>query len=391
MRQLLVEGLRSAKGCCDEHLSKHYPMKNLTIRPLGKIFVLLLFIGQTFAGYAQNDSVSTVHVGFIYPLSTNGRHAADYTNRFSLHAIAGLSKAETGFTLSSGANIVRQDASGFQVTGGANVIGKSARGVQLAAAANVIGSNASGAQIAGFANVVKDTADGALIAAFANISGSGTSAQIAGFSNIVLKDGNGFQVAGFLNKAKEVNSQLAGVVNVATKVKGVQFAGLINIADSSDYPIAIFNFIKNGEKSLSLSIDETATGMLTFRSGGRVLYGIAGVGYNLKSNANPLFAAEAGLGAHVPVAGPFRINLEAVSQTLTDFDDGHYFRNGLRILPAFRLGKGLEIFAGPTVNYVSYDRENDFSFVRKFIWRNDGSKDFQGVFVGFNAGLQYVF
>jgi hypothetical protein len=370
---------------------KYMTMKNFAFHKLRTSIIAAFFVLVSIVTFAQHDSTSRIHIGFVYPVSSNGKHAAEYSNWFSLHAIGGLSKSETGFTLSSVFSVIKENAGGTQITGGANIIGQSAKGLQLAGAVNVIGNNASGAQIAGFSNIIKNEAKGVQVAGFMNLAGSGNSAQIAGFTNISARSGNGFQLAGFLNKSQNVHSQISGFANVAKKVTGVQLAGFINIADSSDYPIALFNFIKNGEKSLSLSLDETMTGMVSFRSGGRVLYGITGVGYNFKDNDEPLYGVEAGLGAHIPVAEPFRINLEAVTQTLTDFKGGNYFKNALRILPAYKVGQHFEIFGGPTVNYVSYEREDNYNLIKKFIWKNDGTKDFQGIYVGVNAGVQFVF
>ncbi|ACT96854.1 conserved hypothetical protein [Dyadobacter fermentans DSM 18053] len=371
-------------------------MKNLLFNPFRICFIILLMSGTSLPSIAQSDSSSRIHVGFIYPISSNGKQAASITNRFSLHVIAGLSKAETGASISSIANIVKQDAAGAQIAGAANVIGGSASGTQMAGVANVIGGGAKGAQLAGFGNIIGGEAQGAQIAGVINLSESSGAAQVAGFANITKKHAKGLQLAGFFNRGEEVNAQMAGFANVAKKVKGIQLAGLINIADSSDYPIAIFNFIKNGEKSVALTFDETMTGVVSFRSGGHVLYGIAGIGYNFKDNAKAMYAAEGGLGAHIPLSskalgGRLRLNLEAVSHTLTDFDGGHYNKNSLRVLPALKWGNHFEAFAGPTLNYVSYDREDNYDFIKKYIWKNNSSDDFQGLFVGFNVGVQYVF
>ena len=366
-------------------------MKNLFCPPIKSTIVLAgLLAVLSLRTYAQNDTVSTVHVGFIYPISSNGRQAASYTNYFSLHAIAGLSKNENGAALAGVANVIRHDAKGIQMAGAANVIGRDAKGIQLAGAVNLTGNSSSGIQMAGFSNIVRGEANGAQVAGFMNLTGSGKTIQAAGFTNIARGNIHGLQVAGFLNKAEEVNAQIGGFANVAKKVKGVQLAGFINIADSSDYPIAIFNFIKNGEKSIALTLDESMTGIASFRSGGRVLYGIAGVGYNFKNNSKPLYAVEAGLGAHIALAKSFRLNLEAISHTLSDFKEGSYFKNSVRILPAYKIGKRIEIFAGPTVNYVTYEREDDFSFIKKYVWKNDKSEDFQGIYFGFNTGIQII-
>ncbi|MCF2492489.1 hypothetical protein [Dyadobacter chenhuakuii] len=365
-------------------------MKNLRFCAAKAALLSIFLFGLSLVSFGQHDSTSVVHFGLIYPLSTNGKHAASYTNQFSLHAIAGLSRSETGVAIAGAANMIKQDASGLQMAGAVNLISNNAKGVQIAGGANIIGNNANGIQMAGFSNIVKNEANGAQIAGFMNLAGSSRSVQMAGFANITRNDAKGLQVSGFLNKGKNVNGQVAGFANIAKNVKGIQLAGLINIADTSDYPIAIFNFIKSGEKSIALTVDESMTTIASFRSGGRVLYGIAGIGYNLKDSKHDLYAVEAGLGAHIKLVNNFRLNLEAVSHSLSNFKKAHYFKNSLRIIPAYKIGSKLEIFAGPTINYVSYKRENDYDFVKKYIWKNDSSKDFQGVHLGFNTGIQFI-
>ncbi|MCF2488718.1 hypothetical protein [Dyadobacter sp. CY347] len=365
-------------------------MKNLSFLAAKALFTGIFLFGVSFVSFGQNDTTSVVHVGFIYPLSTNGKNAASYTNRFSLHAIAGLSKSETGVAISGAANLINQDASGLQVAGAVNLISNNAKGIQIAGGANIIGNNADGIQMAGFGNIIKNEAKGAQIAGFMNLAGSSQSVQMAGFANISRNDAKGLQLSGFMNKGKNVNAQVAGFANIAKNVKGIQLAGLVNIADTSDYPIAIFNFIKSGEKSIALTVDESMTTIASFRSGGRVLYGIAGVGYNLKDSKHDLYAVEAGLGAHIKLADHVRLNLEAVSHSLSNFKKAHYFKNSLRIIPAYKIGSKLEIFAGPTINYVNYKRDNDLDLVKKYIWKNDSSKDFQGVHLGFNTGIQFI-
>ncbi|CAG5067896.1 hypothetical protein DYBT9623_00623 [Dyadobacter sp. CECT 9623] len=365
-------------------------MKIQLIISLKSIIVTILLAVFSFNAFAQRDTLSVVHFGLIYPVSSNGQRAASYTNRFSLHAIAGVSANETGAAIAGAANLIKNNASGGQIAGAVNLIGGEARGMQVAGALNMVGKSSSGIQMAGFGNIVKEKAEGAQVAGFMNLSGSAKGLQIAGFTNIAKDSVQGAQVSGFLNKAGTTNTQVAGFMNIAKKVKGIQLAGLVNIADTSDYPIAIFNFIKSGEKSIALTLDESMTSIASFRSGGRVLYGIAGIGYNLKNNPKALYSVEAGLGAHIGIANHFRLNVEAVSHSLSDFEGGHYFKNSLRVLPAYKLGSRFEVFAGPTVNYVTHEREGEFSFVEKYLWKNNKSTDFQGVFLGFNAGIQLI-
>ncbi|WP_229216379.1 hypothetical protein [Dyadobacter sp. 3J3] len=316
-----------------------------------------------------------MHIGLIYPISSNGLNAGEFTNKFSLHAISGISKNETGVAIAGVATVIKENAKGVQISGVANVIGESADGVQ----------------VAGFMNIIRHNAKGLPVAGFLNLSESAGPAQIAGFSNITRESVKGVQIAGFLNKSKDVNSQISGFVNLAKKVKGVQIAGLINIADSSDYPIALLNFIKNGEKSVGITVDETATTIASFRSGGRVLYGILGVGYNFKSGNKSLYGLEAGLGAHIPVAEKLRVNAELANLVLTDFKRGDYFKNTLRILPTFRLAENLEIFAGPSLNFVKYSRDKGDDLISHYLWKQRNTKDFTGLYLGFNVGVQYIF
>ncbi len=177
-------------------------------------------------------------------------------------------------------------------------------------------------------------------------------------------------------------------MNIAKSVKGIQLAGLINIADSSDYPIALLNFVKNGEKSISLTVDETLTGMATFRSGGKVLYGILGLGYNFKDDSKSLYAIESGLGAHIRISERFRVNAEVVNQHLMEFKGDHYAKYHIRLLPAYRMGR-ITMFAGPTFNYVNYTEDKGYGFMNHYIWSKQGKKDFQGIYIGAMGGLQF--
>jgi hypothetical protein len=361
-------------------------MKNLIIS-LALFSSIQFYAGKSFG---QKDSLRPAHIGLVYPISSNGVKAADYTNRFSLHAIAGVSRNETYVGIAGAAQVIKHNASGVQVSGAVNTVGRDAEGVQIAGAVNVIGNNADGVQVAGAVNFIRNHASGSQIAGFANVAGSASAVQIAGFGNIAKSDVRGVQVAGFLNKAGNVNGQIAGFLNVARTVKGVQLAGFLNIADSSDYPIGIFNFIKSGEKSVSLTFDESRTGLVSFRSGGRVLYGIAGIGYNFKDTHRNHYAAEAGLGAHIRLGRSFRINTEAVNLSLTDFKKGTYLKSSLRILPAYRPGSRVEVFAGPTINYVNYSKESGNGLVGRYLWSRLRHGDFQGLYLGCVAGIHIM-
>jgi hypothetical protein len=99
------------------------------------VFALLLLTG--FNLFAQLPG--KIHVGFIYPLSTNGTNAPLDTNNFSIHLIAGVSAAERGLTFAGLSNFIRKDAVGSQFAGFSNHIGGSATGTQFAGFANTYG------------------------------------------------------------------------------------------------------------------------------------------------------------------------------------------------------------------------------------------------------------
>ncbi|MBB5634884.1 hypothetical protein HDE68_000769 [Pedobacter cryoconitis] len=353
--------------------------------------------------YAQNKP-SRTHIGLIYPLSSNGRHAPLDSNTFSFNLLAGVSAAEDGFTLAGLTNIIHHTSKGVQIAGLSNHISQNAEGLRIAGLMNLTGesrglsvagllnksNDMKGAQAAGFMNLAQNST-GFQVAGFLNKS-KNISSQIAGFANIADSVKN-VQVAGFFNKSRNTTSQIAGFMNIAKKVKGVQIAAFMNIADSSDYPIGLINLIKNGEKSIAITVDDNLTTMLTFRSGGRILYGIIGAGYNFK-NDKEVYAFEAGFGAHVYTSQAFRLNLELTAASLSkNFKNGEYFKSSFKILPAFRVNQHLEVFGGPTFNYVNTNTAEGRKLTEKFIskWDNKDNNRLQGIYAGYTAGVQYIF
>lgn len=341
---------------------------------LNRLFLAISLL-SSFRVIAQEEKTSLIHVGLIYPISSHGKLAAEYSNKISIHALAGLSKNETGVAVAGVANLVKENASGVLVGG----------------VANVVGSATDGVQVAGFMNIIRREANGLPIAGFLNLAESAGAAQVAGFANITKESVKGVQIAGFMNSARDANTQIAGFINVAKKVKGVQISGFINIAESSDYPIGFLNLIKNGEKSIALTVDETANTIVSFRSGGRILYGILGVGYNLKSDNKSLYGIEAGMGAHIPVADRFRVNAELATILLSDFKKGDYSKHVARLMPAFSVTRQLEIFAGPSFNFVELSKDKGGDLTDHYLWSDSKKDHFRGLSIGYSAGVQYKF
>lgn len=372
----------------------------------------------TISAFAQDNKKSNVHIGFLYPISSNGIQAKEYSNTFSVHAIGGVSKSEEAFCASGVSNIVMNDVKGFIAAGVVNFIHDSVDGVSAAGFLNYanhhvnglqaggfmnLAGSVKGAQLAGFGNISEKDVKGAQLGGFINVAddadmqGAGfinigkniRGTQIAGFTNIA-ESTNGLQLAGFANVADSVNTQISGFINIARKVKGVQLAGFINIADSSDYPIGLINIVKNGEKGIGITVDESLTTLAAFRSGGRVIYGILGAGYNVKTG-DVLYAMEAGLGAHFAETKHFRLNLEGVCTSLTDFQYKSHFKSSLRVLPAYKAGKHIEVFAGPTLNFVSYNDGVNDGLVDNYLWNDVRWGYFYGMNIGVIGGVQFRF
>lgn len=390
-----------------------------TIKYIKKIIAGALLLTVSVNSYAQNRIPQGIHVGLVYPMSTHGTHAPLDTNFLSLHAIAGVSAAERGVAVSGFATVIKHDITGIAVSGFANIVRQKSQGVLVSGFANIY-RDAVGFQISGFANIASENVDGGQFAGFLNVAKKFTGAQVAGFSNIARDvDGsqfsgfynvgreitgsqfagfsniagqsvNGSQFSGFINKAENVKgSQFAGFINLAKKVKGAQIAGFINIADSSDCPIGFLNLIKHGEKSIGVSIDETQTTLLSFRSGGKSMYGILGLGYNFE-NTKQIYALEVGLGAHFFPSAHFRMKTELAAINLEDFRRGNYFKGSLSVLPTIKIGKRLEISGGPTLNYVSTTTTEGRNLSDHYIktWLNNRNH-FQGAYIGYLGVLSF--
>lgn len=378
-----------------------------------EILGIMLAVISCNITFSQSQEVkkSAFQFTFFPPVGTQGVYASRYSNGVSFNLLAGISQDERYFTLGSLGNIVKNDASGLQLAGVANITRNNAYAFQLAGVSNIVGNNGKGIALSGVANISKEY-KGCQLAGVANMASNNVHGfQLAGVSNIVGNNGKGMalsgvaniskeyggcQLAGIANMAGDVNGfQLAGVFNKAKKVKGVQFAGILNIADESDYSIGLINIIKNGEMGIGISYNEIGSTVLSLRSGGRLLYGIIGLGYNHRSVSPASFVFEAGYGVHINFSEKFRINTEAKAQLLSMFANQENSQYSLAILPALKLGSNFEIFAGPSISYlISDNTDNEKLFPKNTsinIWKSFGSSRLKQVNIGFSIGTQFLF
>jgi hypothetical protein len=370
------------------------------IRKISSIIAVLL----SFRGTAQNNYIVPAHIGFVYPLSTNGHYAPQRTNAFSLHALSGISRNEKALCISGIAGIVSDTTTGLMVSGIVSSTGKSLTGLQVSGLVSRTGGPVKGMQVSGLVNLA-DSVLGMQVAGFTNISkGHVHGLQLSGFTGIAgqanaqlsgfysqARNIDGAQISGFCNLSGNVKgAQMAGFINKAGKVQGVQIAGFINIADSSEYPIGLVNIIKKGEKSLGAMADNTGSTFATFRSGSKTMYGLLGLGINT-SQPDLLYCVQAGLGSQLKFARNFRMKAEIFSAHYTNFNYTWNMQSGIRFLPTIKLG-ALELFAGPGFMLSVFETTASPRFHNSnAVWERTYRCQRYEMYLGGIAGLQILF
>jgi hypothetical protein len=276
---------------------EYYPEGDQTRGRFGRGFARLFVSSkQMIQGLNLGSffALSPYQVSLLPGLSSHGMYSSQVIDHISLNFWGGYTAGVKGVELAGLFNINRTNVGFLQTAGIFNIVGGNTYGLQLAGVYNQVFNNASGlqaaglvnkahaftggVQLAGLGNLVDQHASGVEIAGIYNNANSFNGVQFSGLMNRT-RNAKGLQLTGLINNSKEtIGSQIAGIANIASKVHGIQFAGLFNVADSSDYPIALINFIKNGKKSLAVSTDEFLFTHVDFRSGGRVFYGLIGGG-----------------------------------------------------------------------------------------------------------------
>lgn len=314
---------------------------------------------------------SPYQVSLTPGLSTRGMFNSQVINHGSLNVIGGYTAGVDGFELAGVFNINQKNVRSLQLAGVFNLVGGNTQGVQLSGVSNTVfgdvsgieiaginnwTGNSEGVQLAGVFNVSKHS-QGMQVAGVMNASGRSQGMQLAGVMNTAANS-HGLQLAGCLNhSSEETESQISGVVNIGGKVKGVQIAGLLNVADSSNYPIGLVNIIRNGRKSIAAGTDEAGSANLAFRSGGRVLYGVTGIGYYFNDHELP-YAFDGGIGVHVIDGKIFSFDMEVVNRTSTDFKKHTQPRLSLKLLPELYLDDHFSVFAGPSLSFTYPDKKS---------------------------------
>src|SRR5690554_734093 len=373
------------------------------------------FFGRMFIGFQQRFqrinlggffAESPFQMSLTPGLSSQGLFNSQMINTFSLNLIGGYTAGVDGFEAAGVFNINQKNVSYIQMAGAVNVVGGSLTGFQAAGISNKVFKKVRGVQVAGVINQSKEEVQGLQIAGILNQGDSKTGHQVAGLINSA-KETRGFQVAGLSNRVEDhsegmqvaglfnvasgkAHHQVAGLFNKAGNVEGIQLAGLMNIAESSDYPVALLNFIQNGRKSLALQLDESAFTHMVFQSGGRVLYGVLGAGYKGGGNSY-VYSLETGLGIYVLDRARYSMDIELVAQMMSDFKEVSYSTTSLRILHGLQIRPQLKVFLAPTLNFTTVEKDEVIKFKRWEIGEIVNDQRMWLLDVGATGGLQYVF
>lgn len=363
---------------------------------------------------AQTDStmVRPFHLGIVYPISTNGIDAPKIANKVAVHAFMGLSKGVEGADLAGFMTTTNGNVKGMQAAGFANITSGNVNGIQVSGFFNTsascnglqgagfmnVSQNVESLQAAGFMNVANNI-NGLQGAGFMNVAHDYNGLQAAGFMN-TARNGKGLQAAGFMNISQEVKgSQIAGFINIAQKVKGVQI-GFINIADSSDNPIGIINIIRNGRHDIALSVDELATIKMSYRSGGRKVYGIIGFGAN-GWEESVRYNLHYGIGLRNKLTNNFSLNIEALTDnyhhTNFDRDSKMKFNNtlveSLKLLAVFEPTKHVSFYVGPSVVLMLTNNSKAYNIPQYWFWQKtytNNNYEFLKAYIGGVVGIQYT-
>jgi hypothetical protein len=146
-------------------------------------------------------------------------------------------------------------------------------------------------------------------------------------------------------------AQIAGVVNVAGSVHGLQL-GLINIADTNDgVPIGLFSLVRNVPIRAEVWADETGFVSAAVRSGNAAWYSLLGATADAKRSGGR-WGGVAAFGHHSDLSDAFSLDIDLMNSSL--FDDGRWDAmselSKLRVIGGWEPVAGVRILAGPTLN-----------------------------------------
>ncbi len=274
---------------------------------------------------ADDYEKQTFHFSFLPEISSQGIYGSREEQAISINLLAGNAAAVNGVVLAGVASFVGDRVDGAQASGVVNVVGQDAWGAQLAGVVNWVGRDAGFYQGAGVLNLARGSLLGVQNSGVMNFAFGGVQGlQLAGVGNVSGEHASGAQAAGVFNYARSVTgAQLAGAVNVAGPLRGVQ-AGVVNIASDvtgaqvglvnisrhlDGVPIGLINYERDGSRHLEVAWQgDRMTGAI--RLGAGYVYSL--LRGAVVPDSDPLeWSYGFGLGVEVPLFEPVFIDVDA--------------------------------------------------------------------------------
>jgi hypothetical protein len=125
---------------------------------------------------------------------------------------------------------------------------------------------------------------------------------------------------------------------------------------------------------------------LDFRSGGRVLYGLVGAGYDFGNSGR--YAFDIGFGAYLLHRSSFTLNGEYGYEALTRFKKDPDQISSFRLLAGLNFTKRIRLFVGPTINLASYTTSEPLTIHGWQVHTYGGGDNVNTIYAGVTGGLQ---
>lgn len=360
-------------------------------------------------------------LGFVPPLALDRALGERVVVGFGLHVLVGMTTGSEVASISGLVDVQRERARGVQLAGIAAAAGRlegvqiggvaaladgraggiqiggiaaSARavhgaqlggvavhargrvdGLQLAGAGTVAERDTSGAQVGGVVAATRGALEGVqvggVLAAATRVRGvqlAGVAAlaptrvdglQIGGAAAIAPGRVEGLQIGGAVTYGGDVHGMQVGVVNVAGRMRGVQL-GVVNLSNESAdaIPIGLINYARDGRLAAESWVETSQLSAVAVRHGTRRIHNVWGVGW-APDHGHALVGA--GLGVHLPLTGA-AVDLDAM-HWLTNVWDGELGQLAqARASVAVPLG-AVELFGGVAANvYVADGMDESAGF-----------------------------
>lgn len=163
------------------------------------------------------------------------------------------------------------------------------------------------------------------------------------------------------------------------------------------FPIGTFSqsneFRTNPEFAIALDYDNVGSTTATFRAGGKLFYGIAGLGYNWRAINKDAMVWKIGGGAHIGHGLLFNTDAELKAAFYSTFSEIKTSQYTLSLLPGLKLTHQCEIYIGPDISYIQTKHPENRQLLHKGItlWDKESGSRLQHLYIGFTTGIRYRF